>query len=710
MTLYKNSSIKLSILITVFIVISLSGCFSNWQGDSAQIVISFGGAGRKVYDPEDTDTHNQLEHEVVLTSGTKKLTFNKSGMTFETTVAPGEWNITVNSWIDGEIYAKGSINVILKPGFNSETIELEKVFRWWAWDSSDSNTIVTITPTDDRSGYDVTVNPKIENGNANLDYNNWASQFGRIDDHSYSVTAGKTYKASWKWQTTDDKPFNNVTIRYAKEDKEDGSGDNYYVLDTDIVKFTIPVEENNISYVFTMPDNCLLDISFFVGGDIGRFRIWDLKVEEIKNPSSTKIFKFIHSKGDVGDDGDPYDNWIASYYIPPSVRGDRITAGDVFIFTYSFNSDIAINNILMIRLLDNSNGWKEINEWNPLSDIQMSGIPANTIVSGTIIFTANETASSSAANANRLSFMIDNIPEMVRGPTLTFTEFSLIKAQTAQGGNLKNKLDWISSTNPQNNTAFIITVTSNERLAPYPLSYSNKKVSVILKGDTLERTVNLSSNGSLFTINSGVTLILDNNITLIGRESNNGSLISIVGGKLIMNEGAKITGNTFDGGGGGGVFVGEGSIFTMNGGKIYNNHSLNVTDGTGGAGVLVKQGTFTMEKGEISGNTTTWGGGGVKIAYKSTFTMNGGIITGNTASWGSGVEVWYGILNKVAKLIDGGTIYGNTGNTVTANNSNNDNGIPTLDVSRNGDVGPNEELYYNGTINPPIARGFDPIK
>jgi hypothetical protein len=890
----KNLSIKISILIMIFIVIILSGCFSHWQGDLAQIVISFGGAERKIYDPEDTETHNKLEHEVVLTSGTKKLTFNKSGATFETTVAPGEWNITVNSWIDGEIYATGSDKVILKPGLNNITIDMEQVIFWWAWDSElenrESTTNVTLTPTDDRSGYDALVS-----GKPNEPYQNWKSQVGR----NYIATAGKTYKASWKWQTTNSKPFTNVTIRYTQENPPEET-DILYEFDTNEKKLTIPTSEEQKWYEFTMPENGNIQynpyFAFLVGEDTGSFRIWDLRIEEVKLPSSIKRITFTHNKGTVGGDGEPYDNWLgfydipssvrgekikeddvftfnytftsdvtvekddwsmsiilvdnseevnywkelsgyypihnikakeevsgtitfiatetassslvkanrlaflidldstdvrhptltftkfefkktqtaestnrkitfgsstgkhedgtpfshwtAFYDIPPSIRGDRIKEGDVFIFTYSFTSDVAINEYLRTDLNDHSNGWNGISDWNPLSWIQMSGIPAGTVVSGTIIFTANKTASSSAANANRLSFLIDPASAAVKAPILTFTKFSLIKAQPIQGGTLKERLNRIS--NPDNNTAYLITLNQTENLAPYELSYNNKNVIVILKGDTQERTVNLSSNGSMFTINSGVTLILDNNITLKGRDSNNTSLVRVHGwGTLIMNEGTKIkdnimtTNNTTSGGGvsinegtfimkggeisgnkslgpaqenvwylGGGVQVYKG-IFTMEGGKISNNESADSGGGLevaedgiftmsgnaeisnnisygGVGGVYVNRGIFTMNGGKISGNN----GGGVHVVWEEgKFTMNGGEITSNTADWCGGVHVWRGIFEKPGKE-DGGNIYGNIGDPQV-----HVDGVSSSPKERVSDVGPNVSLYYNEITN-----------
>jgi hypothetical protein len=131
MALNKNSSIKLSILTTFFIVVSLSGCLSNWQGDLAKIVISFDGAARVVdYNANDTTTHAKLEHEVVLTNETETLNFNFKGNTiFEAYVAPDNWNVSVYSYLDGTIYASGSKDVILKLGKdNKEIITMRQAY------------------------------------------------------------------------------------------------------------------------------------------------------------------------------------------------------------------------------------------------------------------------------------------------------------------------------------------------------------------------------------------------------------------------------------------------------------------------------------------------------------------------------------------------------------------------------------------------------
>jgi hypothetical protein len=228
------------------------------------------------------------------------------------------------------------------------------------------------------------------------------------------------------------------------------------------------------------------------------------------------------------------------------------------------------------------------------------------------------------------------------------------------GSTLADKLAWLN-TNAVSNTTYVLELTAiEELLAPHELSYSNKSnITLHLKGIGTERTVSLSYfNGSLFTVGEGVTLVLDENIILQGHSSNDASLISVNGGTLIMNEGSKITSNISSSyGGGGGVYVYSGGTFTMNGGEISGNTARN------GGGVCV-YGTFTMNGGEISGNTTDDGGGGGVYVYDGgTFTMNGGKISDNTYSsssydyGGGGVYVNYGTFT-----MSGGEISSNTSN------------------------------------------------
>ncbi|MDR3302585.1 MAG: fibronectin type III domain-containing protein [Spirochaetaceae bacterium] len=218
--------------------------------------------------------------------------------------------------------------------------------------------------------------------------------------------------------------------------------------------------------------------------------------------------------------------------------------------------------------------------------------------------------------------------------------------------NLSGAISYLS-TNIVSGHNYFIVLESDESASPISLAYPGKTVGITLVGIGEERTISLSANGSLFTVGSGVTLTLDNNIMLVGRSDNTTSLVNVYsGGTLIMNDGSKITGNTnltYGSANSGGVGVSSGGSFTMNGGTISGNSAR-----YHGGGVY-SSGTFTMNSGVISSNSTQYNGGGVYSV--GTITMNGGTINSNTASTaGSGGGAYsYGIF-----IMSGGTISGNS--------------------------------------------------
>ena len=118
-----------------------------------------------------------------------------------------------------------------------------------------------------------------------------------------------------------------------------------------------------------------------------------------------------------------------------------------------------------------------------------------------------------------------------------------------------------------------------------------------------------------------------------------------------MITGNMITGIT-TGIGGVGVLV-EGT-FTMNGGRIYDNH-IDTDAWSGGGGVFVDTGaTFEMIDGEISNNTVANQGGGVFVDAGGTFTMRNGVISYNSSQGAGGVST-LGIF-----YMYGGRIFGHT--------------------------------------------------
>jgi len=277
------------------------------------------------------------------------------------------------------------------------------------------------------------------------------------------------------------------------------------------------------------------------------------------------------------------------------------------------------------------------------------------------------------------------------------------------GTNFMEKMQWLN-VNAQSGGSYIMEFDADESIDPTTLSYSGKNnITITLKGIGTERTISLNISGSMFTVESGVTLILDDNLKLQGRNNNYASLVRInYGANLVLNSGAKIANNTQSfyvqgsnssyGGGvyvtggafimnggeisgnsaycaaagtasgyGGGLYV-TGGAFTMNGGKISDNSaycSAALASGYGG-GVYVTGGAFTMNGGEISdnsgaaaGSSQAFGGGG-GIYVSGTFTMSGGKILNNSSPYGGGVYVSGTFIMSDGKILGNISSYGHT--------------------------------------------------
>ena len=229
-------------------------------------------------------------------------------------------------------------------------------------------------------------------------------------------------------------------------------------------------------------------------------------------------------------------------------------------------------------------------------------------------------------------------------PTVAETDIPIVR-----GDNLEDKLDWIEG-NASGGDTYIIELSSDENILPRMLDYGYRgldDITILLRGKNNNHAVSLSADGAMFTIFPGITLVLDDRITLHGRSQNKYPLIYINGGTLVMNADSSITGNSTNGFGGG-VYIKENGTFTMNGGVISGNTAM------GGGGVNVSEGTFTLNGGDISGNTVLGLGGGVLLVDDGTFNMSDGAIFNNFAAGGGGVSVSGGTFT-----LNGGAISGN---------------------------------------------------
>jgi len=225
--------------------------------------------------------------------------------------------------------------------------------------------------------------------------------------------------------------------------------------------------------------------------------------------------------------------------------------------------------------------------------------------------------------------------------------------------------------NAQDGNSYLVEITDDEYVAPdqTALPTDRSDLVVILRGRGEMRTVSLSANGSLFTVGSGVTLILDDNVTLMGRNANDRPLIWVGNdGTLIMEEGSAITDNTNTTTtvGGGGVLVNAGGKFHMEGGLIAGNRGP-------GAGVFVQNvsgyadAVFIMSGGKISDNEDSISGaGGVFVVSiltdaggEAIFIMEGGKIIDNEAFVNHGVGGVFVVGAGATFTMKGGEITGN---------------------------------------------------
>ncbi|MDR1286642.1 MAG: hypothetical protein LBK08_03450 [Treponema sp.] len=153
----------------------------------------------------------------------------------------------------------------------------------------------------------------------------------------------------------------------------------------------------------------------------------------------------------------------------------------------------------------------------------------------------------------------------------------------------------------------------------------------------------------------GTTITLKNITVTGGRAgSGDGGGIRLDNGALVLAEGAGISYN--EAARGGGVYINSGT-FTMKSGTIREN-----TATSEGGGVFVGNTTseFTMQAGTVSenrANSSTGKGGGICVGPGGTFTMEGGTVKGNVSdNDGGGVYVYGNAGNTGSALIRNGYI------------------------------------------------------
>ena len=255
------------------------------------------------------------------------------------------------------------------------------------------------------------------------------------------------------------------------------------------------------------------------------------------------------------------------------------------------------------------------------------------------------------------------------------------------GNTVADQFAWLRN-NAESNGNYLIELRGSITLAPQRLALpaGRNNVTVTLRGAYTMHTVRLTNNGSLFSVGYGITLVLDNNITLQGRNENTGPLVEVRnGGSLVMNEGSIIRGNAVSRritNTAGGVRINNGGAFTMNGGRITGNTGSEGNNGMinmrhvgawGTVGGVLNGGVFSMYGGTVSGNTGGRGGNGSN--NNRTFFREIIVSAGDGGRGGTG-----GVQNYGTFIHRGGSVIDNIGGAagrggVTRNNIRGNNGV-----------------------------------
>jgi hypothetical protein len=616
MTIKKLS---ISILITFLIVISLSACLGEPQSNSAKIVISLGGANRAVYNPEDSATHEKLVHKIVLKSETETLNFTAAGGIFEANVAPGNWNIEVVSYLDGDVYAKGEKDVTLISGLNNETIAMYQahLVKFVSNGGSAVEEQVIYHAQKIKSDNINTSHPK------SLQFVGWYDFMEELFDFDNKrIFESIILYAKWGVSTIPEEE--NTLLKKLEWIKENAvNGENY------IVKV-----EGDISFDETLPLPTNASVNITLISDKSEMRT-------ITRSGSGALFT-VNS-------------------------GVTLTLGSYI--TLKGSSD---NNSSLVSVWSNG---KLI--MNPLSKIKDNKTGNNDVYGGgvflyggTLLMNGGEISGNTAKQAGGV--WIQNNGTFIMNDGKIFDNTTVVEYG---GGGVKIYYGTFTMNGGE--------ISGNKAEGKILLGggvYVHTGSTFTMNGGKISGNDNITNvnddicqGGGVYVGEEGTFIMNDGEIS--GNKTSSGSGLGFGGGvsmyrgTFTMN-GGKIIGNTANsniGSGGGGVYVEEGT-FTMTGGTISGNKAEGPNLVSGwyvGGGVYVYQGQFNMTGGNIINNTADRRGGGVHLDNNSTFNMRLGTIQGNyitnlsSDSFGGGVCVH----QNSTFTMNSGKIIGNTANS-----------------------------------------------
>ncbi|MCL2339426.1 MAG: hypothetical protein FWC59_00790 [Actinomycetia bacterium] len=238
----------------------------------------------------------------------------------------------------------------------------------------------------------------------------------------------------------------------------------------------------------------------------------------------------------------------------------------------------------------------------------------------------------------------------------------------------------------------VLLLTPTPALAvPVPVANETDLIAAVSAAGTTPTTIELTADIDLtaaLLIGAGQDITLTGDFTLTQTTAQRAITVGTGGstGATLTLDGPTITHTS--GVIGSGVVVNAGSTCYLESGAITDNTLSNV--GSGGAGVYVSgNGSFTMNGGEINGNSAYFGGG-LFVAPGGEATLNGGVIHDNTALDSGG-----GVGNEGVITLDG-TLIDNNQAVINGGGIENFSGTLTFHT---GTVSNNQAEYGGGIWN-----------
>jgi uncharacterized repeat protein (TIGR02543 family) len=632
----KRDYFMKKVIFSILVMAIFVGCFSPWKGgDQAKITLVLsGGQGRAAFPPSES-MYNDFEHTVELSSGSATLTFHaKGGTTIEAVVSVGQWDITVETFLDGEIYAAGSTSADLQPGndnvisiimYQAFLVKFDAKGGSAVPDQIVKNGNKVTEPDSQRDGYFI-VGWYLDRDCT--DGNEW-------DFENSTVTGNITLYA--KWEAVTEVPGADLAAKldwlnsYAQNNgvyivtvnKNESIGPQS--LDYNGKKVSVTIKSDNTKRNIILNNNGAL---FYINSGVTLI-LENITLQGRTNNTGSLVSIYggelvMHEESVITGNSSTvreqiYGGGVHVYIGTFTMYGGTITGntawdgGAVHVSaegTFTMNGGTISGNTAI-----NSGGGVHV--WEGIFNMEGGIISDNTASSegggGVLVGVGNFTIKNGEIYGNEASY---------GGGVFVLNGASF----TMSGGKISvNTAGWGGGVDVGNGT---VTMIDGE-----------------ISGNTATQEggggVNIDSNAT-FTMNGGAKIS--------GNEANYGAGVNVYQGIFTMSDDAIISGNRASSSSGGGVNLQSDGIFTMSGGAVSGN-----TTTVSGGGVNMWGGTFTMNGGEISGNTASDAGGGVCIGGEgSIFTMNGGEISGNTANGdGGGLSLYNGTFHIVNGIING---------------------------------------------------------